>query len=73
MAGILEEDESLLNSNCNFSMHNHVLIFSDHRGNERFFLRRRATTADLQRWLLGCAVWVKEGAPWASLKWEVVR
>jgi hypothetical protein len=40
--------------------------------NERFFLRRRATTADLQRWLVCCAIWVEEGAPWASLKWEEV-
>jgi len=53
-------------------MSNHILIFSDHRGNERFFLRRRATTADLQRWLASCAIWVEEGAPWASLKWEEV-
>jgi len=53
-------------------MSNHILIFSDHRGNERFFLRRRATTADLQRWLASCSIWVEEGAPWASLKWEEV-
>ena len=53
-------------------MSNHIPIFSDHRGNERFFLRRRATTADLQRWLASCAIWVEEGAPWASLKWEEV-
>jgi hypothetical protein len=53
-------------------MSNHILIFSDHRGNERFFLRRRATAADLQRWLACCAIWVEEGAPWASLKWEEV-
>jgi hypothetical protein len=53
-------------------MGNHILIFSDHKGNERFFLRRRATTADVQRWLASCASWVGEGAPWASLKWETV-
>jgi hypothetical protein len=53
-------------------MSNHVLIFSDHRGNERFFLRRRATTAELQRWLVSCAIWVEEGGPWASFKWEEV-
>jgi hypothetical protein len=53
-------------------MSNHILIFSDNQGNERFYLRRRATTADMQRWLAGCAVWVGEGASWASLKWEEV-
>jgi hypothetical protein len=72
MAVIREEDKDPLTSNRSFSMSNHILIFSDHKGNERFFLRRRATTADVQRWLASCAFWVGEGAPWASLKWETV-
>ena len=71
MAVILEEDKDPLSSNGSF-MSNHVLIFSDHKGNERFFLRRRATTADVQRWLERCAVWVGAGTAWASLKWEAV-
>ena len=53
-------------------MSNHILIFSDNKGNARFYLRRRATTADMQRWLARRAVWVGEGAAWASLKWEEV-
>jgi hypothetical protein len=72
MAGALEEDKNSLSSKSEFSMSNHILIFSDHRGNERFFLRRRATTADLQRWFACSAIWVEKGAPWASLKWEEV-
>jgi hypothetical protein len=52
-------------------MSHHILIFSDHKGNERFFLRR-ATTADVQGWLVGCAVGIGEDTPWASLKWEEV-
>jgi hypothetical protein len=53
-------------------MSDHILIFSDNKGNERFYLGRRATTADMQRWLARCAGWVGEGAAWASLKWEEV-
>jgi hypothetical protein len=67
MAVIREEDKDPLTSNRSFSMSNHILIFSDHKGNERFFLRRRATTADLQRWLVRCAI-----APWVSVQWEEV-
>jgi hypothetical protein len=70
MAVILEEDKASFDFEWEvFSMSNHIFIFSDHKGNERFFLRRRATTADVQRWLASCAVWVGEGAPWATLKW----
>lgn len=72
MAVILEEDKNRLSSNGSFSMSNHILIFSDHKGNERFSLRRRATTADVQRWLASCGFWVEQGAPGASLKWEKV-
>ena len=70
MAGILAGDKNPLSSNWSFSMSNHILIFSDHNGNERFFLRRRATTADMQRWLASFAVWDEGDTPWASLKWE---
>jgi hypothetical protein len=51
-------------------MTNYILIFSDHRGNERFFLRRLGTAADVQRWLGSCGIWVGDSMPWASLKWE---
>jgi hypothetical protein len=53
-------------------MSNHILIFSDNKGNERFYLRRRATTADMQRWLARCTVWLGEEGTWTSLKWEEV-
>jgi hypothetical protein len=53
-------------------MSNHILIFSDHKGNERFFLRRRAPSADMQRWLEHCVIWVGAGKAWASLKWVEV-
>jgi hypothetical protein len=72
MAGTLEEYKNPLSSNWSFLMSNHILIFSDNKGNERFYLRRRATTADVQRWLARSAVWVGEGAAWTSLKWEEV-
>jgi hypothetical protein len=54
-------------------MGNHILIFSDHGGNERFFLRRRATTADVQCWLERYAVWAGAGRAWVGLKWMEVR
>jgi hypothetical protein len=53
-------------------MSNHILIFSDNKGNERFFLRRRSTTADLQRWLACLAASGKADTPWASLRLEDV-
>jgi hypothetical protein len=28
-------------------MNNHILVFYDREGNERFFLRRKATTSDI--------------------------
>jgi hypothetical protein len=34
--------------NCH--MNNHILVFCDRQGNERFFLRRKATTPDIQRY-----------------------
>jgi hypothetical protein len=49
---------------------NYILIFSDNKGNERFFLRRPGTAADVQRWLGSSDIWVGDSMPWASLKWE---
>jgi len=50
------------------SMSSQILIFLDHRGNERFFLRRRGAAADLQRWLAHCAVRIGAGTAWSTLK-----
>jgi hypothetical protein len=49
------------------NMSNQILIFSDHRGDERFFLRRRATKEDLQRWLERRGIWLGSEADWISL------
>jgi hypothetical protein len=48
-------------------MSNEILIFSDHRGNGRFYLRRRATKEDLQRWLERHVAWLGSEAEWVSL------
>jgi hypothetical protein len=48
-------------------MSNEILIFADHRGNERFFLRRRATKEDLQCWLERRGAWLGSEADWVSL------
>ena len=48
-------------------MSNEILIFSDHRGDERFYLRRRATKEDLQRWLERHIAWLGSEAEWVSL------
>jgi hypothetical protein len=52
-------------------MNNHILVFYDREGNERFFLRRKATTPDIQYYLLCFALWAKAETPWAKLKWEL--
>jgi len=39
-------------SRRNCDMNDHILVFYDREGNERFFLRRKATTPDIQRYLL---------------------
>ena len=46
-----------------------VLIFADHKGNERFFLRFRGTTHQLHLWLerFGTAR-TEENASWTSLQ-----
>jgi hypothetical protein len=52
-------------------MNNHILVFYDREGNERFFLRRKATTPDIQCYLLCFALWAKAETPWAKLKGEL--
>jgi len=52
-------------------MNNHILVFCDRQGNERFFLRRKATTPDIQRYLLCFALWGEADTQWAKLKWEL--
>jgi hypothetical protein len=52
-------------------MTNHALIFSDHRGDERFFLRFRGTDHEMQLWLERYnTVWTEENASWSSLRWH---
>jgi hypothetical protein len=55
--------------NCH--MNNHILVFYDREGNERFFLRRKGRTADIQRYLLWFALWGEAETPWANVKWEL--
>jgi hypothetical protein len=52
-------------------MNNHILVFYDRKGNERFFLRRNATTRDIQRYLLCFALLGEAETPWTKLKWEL--
>ena len=49
-------------------MRNEILVFSDYRGDERFFLRRRATKENLQRWLERHGALLGSEAEWVSLK-----
>jgi hypothetical protein len=52
-------------------MNNHILVFYDREGNERFFLRRKATTLGIQRYLLCFAFWGQAESPSAKLEWEL--
>ena len=52
-------------------MNYHILVFYDREGNERFFLRRKATTLYIQRYLLCFALRGEAETPWAKLKWEL--
>jgi hypothetical protein len=52
-------------------MNNHILVFYDREGNERFFLRRKATSSDIQGYLLCFTLWGEADTPWAKLKWEL--
>jgi len=54
-------------------MRNEILVFSDYRGDERFFLRRRATKEDLQRWLERHRALLGSEAEWVSLRRIVSR
>jgi hypothetical protein len=52
-------------------MTNHILIFSDHRNNERFFLRFGGTADELhQIWLERWADHSKRDTDWATITWE---
>jgi hypothetical protein len=51
-------------------MKSHILIFLDHRGNERFYLRLLGTIAEVQLWLERRTI--KGDADWASIMWEPV-
>jgi len=47
-----------------------ILIFSDHRGSERFFLRFDGTADELQIWLERWADRPKRDTDWATIAWE---
>jgi hypothetical protein len=51
-------------------MKNNVLIFLDHGGNERFFLRFHGTPTELQIWLERWNARPETGTRWDSIKWE---
>ncbi|HEX4202565.1 MAG TPA: hypothetical protein VHY59_13690 [Chthoniobacterales bacterium] len=51
-------------------MKNHVLIFLDHKGNERFFLRFNGTPTELQIWLERLNARPESDTDWDSIRWE---
>lgn len=51
-------------------MTDRILIFSDHTGSERFFLRFAGTADEFQIWLERRADWSKKDTDWASITWE---
>jgi hypothetical protein len=53
-------------------MKSHILIFSDYRGNERFYLRVRGTIPEVQLWLERCTISSRPDAEWASIRWQPV-
>jgi hypothetical protein len=75
MAGIISETDGL-KKEPQFStfrfMTDHILIFSDHRGSERFFLRLGGTAKELQIRLERWAAHFKRGTDWATITWEHV-
>jgi hypothetical protein len=53
-------------------MKSHILIFLDHRGNERFYLRRPGTIADVQLWLEDHTISSEADTDWVSIMWDPV-
>jgi hypothetical protein len=51
-------------------MTDHILIFSDHRGSERFFLRLAGTIQELQIRLERSVGRSKRDADWTTIAWE---
>jgi hypothetical protein len=47
-------------------MKSHILIFSDYRGNERFYLRVRGTIPEVQLWLERCTISSRPDAEWPA-------
>jgi len=47
-----------------------ILIFSDHRGSERFFLRFAGTTDELQIWLERWVDRSKRDTDWTTIAWQ---
>ena len=47
-----------------------ILIFSDHRGSERFFLRFGGTADELQIWLERLANRPNRDTEWNTITWE---
>jgi hypothetical protein len=74
MAGTISETEDLKYEppfSPFYFMTNHILIFSDHRGNQRFFLRFGGTADELhQIWLERWADHSKRDTDWATITWE---
>ena len=51
-------------------MNKQILIFLDHRGNERFFLRFLGTSTELQAWLERWHARSETDTEWDSIKWQ---
>jgi len=51
-------------------MKDRILIFSDHRGRERFFLRFSGTADEFQIWLERRADRSKRDTDWVTIAWE---
>ena len=51
-------------------MTDRILIFSDHTGSERFFLRFAGTADEFQIWLERWADPSKRDTDWVTITWE---
>ena len=69
MAGPFSEAEALKSKPARF-MADRILIFSNHTGGERFFLRFGGTADEFQIWFERWANRSKGDTDWVTIAWE---
>ena len=70
MAGVIPETNRLKWETSIQPFHfvtDHILVFSDHRGSERFFLRFTGTTQEFQIWLERWVDRSRRDTDWATI------